>query len=155
MKFVQPRVEPHNKFVAAFRPPNSVKKKSSAVLYSTRIYLVYVGWTEWRWGHQTKKRMMQTYMTLFNVTNSSQQLWGFLLESVVQIMMMTLNTVQCNLWEFLLKVNQFQSISSPLATVVKKPQKKWLLTHVEYHIFIMTIFCCFIHTVQIFQVISD
>ena len=71
-----------------------------------------------------KKRMMQTYMTLFNVTNSSQQLWGFLLESVVQIMMMTLNTVQCNLWEFLLKVNQFQSISSPLATVVKKPQKK-------------------------------
>ena len=42
-----------------------------------------------------KKRMMQTYMTLFNVTNSSQQLGVFLLESVVQIMMMTLNTVLC------------------------------------------------------------
>ena len=47
---------------------------------------------------QKKKRMMQTYMTLFNVTNSSQQLWAFLLESVVQIMMMTLMSVR--LWNF-------------------------------------------------------
>ena len=45
-----------------------------------------------------KKRMMQTYMTLFNVTNSSQQLWAFLLESVVQIMMMTL--MSGRLWNF-------------------------------------------------------
>ena len=58
-----------------------------------------------------KKRMMQTYMTLFNVTNSSQQLGAFLLESVVQIMMMTLNTVQCmGVFGIKIKVNLYLAL---------------------------------------------